>query len=627
MDRLRQLPLTPEARLQLLQELVAACSAESPDRLPLVGELAELCSQGCEASLQREAWADALHHFDLLQVAVEELATAVPERAEAFWSRSGDLLASLTAAVHPLVVLSCAEPPPLMQRAELAWALCRQLQRASESPMAWPDWLPVLEQQLVQDGAQHWQTLAAEGGLKGNEARARTLAMLERLTGLVDPVPEWLRQQRRELIEAELLPLLEGDALHDPEVAAALIARMERFAVPPEVQEAYSTALLRARLALELLHPPETGASATAAAPRVAQPAMAAEPGLAELVWLPSETEATPLQFDLRPVLEAEAFSLDDALDDFVWHLPRGSSAEPGAAGLQRVLEQQWQQGLRLDPPAFERLAELAVAWQRRLGNRIEALPPLDWTDGLVVELGTTELAVVAAVLRDASALTPALAQMRREHQNAAFWQQRQEIPWMVCLPPLEALRRLHVEEGFYVSGHQPLAEVEAWGQEVTRALLEAALWTDDAGCLGVWLAVGQELVARGLGPLPPLGLPPTADEVLVSFGGQEVVYLGDQAMAVGEAHRAGRCFRGAPFGLRVVEMPSSRWPKRPAGSFSETLAVMLEALDGLYRERPFGVFMADCGAYRLPLLRAVHQRYGIPALSSGRPMATWLKG
>jgi hypothetical protein len=38
-------------------------------------------------------------------------------------------------------------------------------------------------------------------------------------------------------------------------------------------------------------------------------------------------------------------------------------------------------------------------------------------------------------------------------------------------------------------------------------------------------------------------------------------------------------------------------------------------------------VLLADCGAYRLPLLRAVHQRYGVAALSSGRPLARWLSG
>jgi hypothetical protein len=47
--------------------------------------------------------------------------------------------------------------------------------------------------------------------------------------------------------------------------------------------------------------------------------------------------------------------------------------------------------------------------------------------------------------------------------------------------------------------------------------------------------------------------------------------------------------------------------------------------VDGLYRQRPFAVLLADCGAYRLPLMRAVHQRYGVAALSSGRPLATWL--
>jgi hypothetical protein len=34
---------------------------------------------------------------------------------------------------------------------------------------------------------------------------------------------------------------------------------------------------------------------------------------------------------------------------------------------------------------------------------------------------------------------------------------------------------------------------------------------------------------------------------------------------------------------------------------------------------------LADCGAYRLPLLRAVQQRYGAAALSVARPLAEWL--
>ena len=98
-----------------------------------------------------------------------------------------------------------------------------------------------------------------------------------------------------------------------------------------------------------------------------------------------------------------------------------------------------------------------------------------------------------------------------------------------------------------------------------------------------------------------------------------------DVDRAVQAAHRQGLCFRGEPFGLRVLEPPASRWPARPAGGYGDSLAVLLEVVDGLYRQRPFAVLLADCGAYRLPLLQAAHQRYGVAAQSSGLPMSGWL--
>lgn len=196
----------------------------------------------------------------------------------------------------------------------------------------------------------------------------------------------------------------------------------------------------------------------------------------------------------------------------------------------------------------------------------------------------------------------------------------------MQCPPPLEALRRLHAEQGFYASSQAPLQSLIAWADEATRALLEAELWTDDAGCLGPWLAVAQELAGRGKEPLPMLAAPPASEQLLAQFGGLEVVYVGERAAAVREAHRAGRCFRGEPFGLRVLDTPASRWPARPAGGFEQSLAVLMTAVEDLYAQRPFAVLLADCGAYRLPLLRVMHQRYGVAALSSGRPMAGWLQ-
>jgi hypothetical protein len=263
-------------------------------------------------------------------------------------------------------------------------------------------------------------------------------------------------------------------------------------------------------------------------------------------------------------------------------------------------------------------LAILAASWQRRLGERLEPLPLLDWQHSLLLELGATELAVLLPLQAAPTSLEPALAELRREHHNQVFWQQRQELPWMQCVPPLEALRRWHVEEGYYARAHAPLDELRGWGEAAAQTLLQAELWTDNAACLGLWLAVAQELVLRHGQPLPPLGAPPVPAQLLAELGGLEVLYAGERAAAVQEAHRQGELFRGAPFGLRVLEPPASRWPARPAGGFGDSLAVLLEVVDGLYRQRPFAVLLADCGAYRLPLLQAAHQRYGVAAQSAG---------
>ena len=46
LGRLRQLPLAPQARLALLQELLETSPEELSSRLPLLGELAEECVHG-----------------------------------------------------------------------------------------------------------------------------------------------------------------------------------------------------------------------------------------------------------------------------------------------------------------------------------------------------------------------------------------------------------------------------------------------------------------------------------------------------------------------------------------------------------------------------------------------------
>lgn len=633
LERLRSLPLTPEARLVLLAEL--RDEAESPGTaVALQLELAEVTLRCCQDAIEQRAWPGALEHHDQLLDLVAPLAKVLPEQAEAIWSGYGELLGALAAAVHGAVNSQSQEPPPLLRRAELCWQLAERLHLGRQLPFAAPDWLAVIEQQLVQDGAAYWTELISAPSpppVEPDQARQRAFVLLMRLSRLLVPAPEWVLLQARVYLVALADALLAQDH-PDPAALAQLCRMVESLPLEPERQPALRAALTRARLGLELLAPELGPLESGAAAAATAAPVTSAEAPLAELVWLPDDRQASPLQLNLAPLLAQEEAgdplpALEEALDDFIWNLPRGSRAQPAATTLLAALEPAWRGGLRLPAAAFERLAYLAGVWQRRFREKLEPLPALDWQHSLLIELDDTELAVLQPLLASPAALEPVLATLRMEHHNPAFWQERQELSWMQCPPPLEALRRLHVEQGYFARPHEPLQSLIEWGTHGVQALLEGQLWTDDAGCLGRWLALAQELVAHGPEPLPPLGAPPSAERLLAELGGLEVVYAGEQAAAVQAAHQAGRCFRGAPFGLRVLEAPASRWPARPAGSFEESLAVLLEAVDGLYRQRPFAVLLADCGAYRLPLLHQVHQRYGVAALSSGRPLAGWLGG
>jgi hypothetical protein len=646
LEQLRQLPLGQEARLQLLRELEASASPGAT-RVQLLAELAGLHLRYCEHAWSEGDWLVAVQHHDAVLELVPRLVQALPKQTGAIWARYGAMLAGLTAAVHGAVNRRSATPLPDTQRAELCWMLAERLLQGHQLPFQPPSWLAVLEQQLVQDGAACCMGLLNQPDPPcPAQTRQRAIVLLLRLQVLLEPAPAWVLQLARQHLQAEV-DRVQGGTHQDPEPVelAQLLALLERFPPPDGAEHALGQALTRARLALELLAP-ELGALGPVALagdqPSVQAAAVMADPErvaaetepVATLVLPEAGEEVSTLQFDLTPLLagdeecdgsQAGFQQIEDALDDFVWHLPRGCRVQPAAPALLLALEPAWRAGLRLTTAAFERLAYLAASWQRRLAEKLEPLPALDWQHSPLIELDATELAVLLPLLVAPAKLEPTLATLRREHLNAAFWQERLDIPWMQCPPPLEALRRLHVDQAYYARTHEPLQGLVGWGRVAVQALLEAAVWTDDAGCLGRWLAVSQELVAQQAGPLPLLGAPPPPEQLLAELAGLEVVYVGDQSSAVQAAHRAGRSFRGEPFGLRVLETPASRWPARPAASFEQSLAVLLEGVDGLYRQRPFAVLLADCGAYRLPLLRAAHQRYGVAALSSGRPLARWL--
>ena len=79
---------------------------------------------------------------------------------------------------------------------------------------------------------------------------------------------------------------------------------------------------------------------------------------------------------------------------------------------------------------------------------------------------------MLAPLLRDPAGLETVLMKLRREHQNPDFWNKRQDLPWMQCPPPLEALRRFHVEQGYVAPSQDPLASLQRWGSEAVLSLI-----------------------------------------------------------------------------------------------------------------------------------------------------------
>ena len=317
-----------------------------------------------------------------------------------------------------------------------------------------------------------------------------------RLAELLDPTPDWATALCTGPLDDAAASVLASDPL-DGAAALRLIGWLERLPLDPADPEAFQAALVRARLALEL-SAPELAAPATTPgddqAPRPDEdsptpPAVTApdrpqadDPNAytlqavtvwAELVFLPPGVAAEPGQLDLSPLFaegaEPSLEAIDDALDDFCWYLPKGARARQALPSLMASLEPQWTSGHHLPQASCGKLAYAVSNWQRRLQEKLEPLPTLDWHHGLLVELQSTEMAVLAPLLADVHGLEPVLAKLRRLHHDTDFWSRGQEVPWMEIPAPLEALRRLHCEDGFYAAAHDPIHGLREWGRRLWR--------------------------------------------------------------------------------------------------------------------------------------------------------------
>lgn len=629
---LRDLPLDPQSRCRLLQ--LAALQPQAHDvqlasPLQLQLEAAEATASSMLDALEQQEWDLAVERQNELRSLIAALLQRAPALAERLWPRYGELLCSLAAALHPRLLAPATDPPSLEQRAGLCWRMMQLFQDAQQLPWSPPDWLVVVEQQLVQEGERFCREL--RGRTSWAEERALTLAL--RLTELLDPVPLWLVElARQHLIDCLDLGQLSAETPALVDGCRRLVAWLRGWPLLEGDRVAMASVLERLELGLQLLDYQSRLASPPAEAngrPERRSPPLQLVVELeASGPMDPSTASVAGSCFNLAPLLTADVQSIEQQLSRFIQGQPADAPAAPATNALLESLQPLWRQGRRLPLGSFALLSYALQAWHRQLGDRRAVAPPPAAEAALQVELDPRELSVLLSLSRSDAGLDVALVELRRQHHNSGFWLAPSgPTPWYAMATALDGLRALQASCGFYASAEAPLETLRRWGQACMALLLAADCWSIEPSCQGMWLALAQQVQVQASGAaLGPLVGSPDPITWLASLTGREVLYVGWHGEDLEDAHQRGALFVSRPFGLRILPAPDSRHPLRPHRSFTDSLDSCLTAVQELHARRPFDVVCCDAGAYRLPLLQALRQRYGVQGLATAQPLTSWLQ-
>ena len=249
---------------------------------------------------------------------------------------------------------------------------------------------------------------------------------------------------------------------------------------------------------------------------------------------------------------------------------------------------------------------------------------------GSLLRPGNVELAALQTVLHQPSELEDLLAEIRRRHHDRSWMETQRDHWWFDPSDGSENLRRLHTNAGFYASSHAPLESLQRWSQGTLRALMGGPVLFGNSSITQMFWPIAQAMVQNSRS-LPALVQWPGEQAFYDFIADQELLFVTPLATDVEAHHRSGRAFqlfsdlRIQPYGLRCLEAPISVYPNRPDRGFEASLERILEQVDRTYRQKPFTVFTAACGAYGLPLCDAVKQRYGVSCVYLGNLMHTYL--
>jgi hypothetical protein len=608
--------------------------------------------QALREASEAKRWLEAASEGASLLQAVGDLAGMDPAGADTYWIETSLAIASLIDTVHPLLVINSQQPLPEPERSELCWQLSALLDRLLTTPAPIPPRLAGMHTHLLLYGGIYWRRRhQAEG-----EGIERARHLFGRACPRLDTVPDWLRQACDQLditpiADPREAPADEAAQGIDPAGAAESDTNGERVEAQPEATTSTSAEVVCPPS--RLWPPSQLGEELDqwlddVGPNRVLRIGLACVPGASMLC-----RDGPRLELNIAALLEDLSGMAPDAWfealrDPLQRRLDRGwvqqlELREP-LSSLYESLGHLWRLGGGLPPRSLQRLPALLDAWNRLLGPaqlRAQRLPgTLTSSPGrtaaapspLQVQLDPLELTALLAC--DTSgfasadeadwAIETALARLRREHHNATFWQAAAPAEQDVQGQPLDALRALHRNAGFYASSGQGLACVRRWREGSLACLERAQLSGAEQGIsTPALLLMAQRLTERS-GRLPNLQPRQPLLDLLDSLGGREVVYVGWSWQTVLEQHRSGRAFRLfddrsiGPYGLRCVAMPESRHPHRPQGGFQDSLDRLIETIEHEHAARPIELLLVDQGAYRLPLLDQIERQHGIAAVAPG---------
>jgi hypothetical protein len=679
------LPLDGDARSELWR-LALQQNQPDADRLRLHVALARHCGHGASHAAAEGRWGVMERELAEAQIHYQEIAQRAADRQTVVKQELANLLGKLISDLHGAVH---GEPEPsLAERADWCWEGFRLTQRYRSLQPEPPDWLWHLEEQLVRQGAIDRRLQLTEPGeaspTQQRQWQQQALELLLHLSRLHSPCPEWIGLAARELLAAEVDQELTRTAASGEATDLAglkpILRDLARLPLPADQRAKVQLAAQRGIWGLQLLEQRQTSGTKPAPAasappqPRAAIPeAVARDPralykaiGLGVQRWLedhpagcgrsrlepvlrPGESPvlsdgARSLQFNLAPLL---AFPTPELLDQLVpaFFLPlqeaeRGVEldlAEP-CSQLWSELLQRWTRGERLQAAQWRGLVYCTALWSRcGSAGELEAtampwsLPVGELTAGRsLLRPGNVELAALQTVLQQPGELEELLAEIRRRHHDRSWMETQRDHWWFDPSDGSENLRRLHTNAGFYASSHAPLESLQRWSQGTLRALMGGPVLFGNSSITQMFWPVAQAML-QNRRTLPALVQWPGEQAFYDFIADQELLFVTPLATDVEAHHRSGRAFqlftdlRIQPYGLRCLEAPMSVYPNRPDRGFEASLERILEQVDRLYRQKPFTVFTAACGAYGLPLCDAVKQRYGVSCVYLGNLMHTYL--